>query len=77
MVMNKKTKKRILIVLVAIAAIAIPLVIWMKQPAEITKQDEDKAVEIASDDELLNAIDAGVSGSNEVNSSDSEDTIKH
>ncbi|MFN3343275.1 MAG: hypothetical protein ACK40M_11300 [Flavobacteriales bacterium] len=74
--MNKKTKKRILIVLVAIAAIAIPLVIWMKQPAEITKQDEETAAEIAIDPGVLDAIDAGINGQDNNENSSQEDTIK-
>lgn len=63
--MSKKVKKILLISLSVIAVAVIALVIWMKQPAEVTKEDIKKAEEVASDPELDAIINGAASGEND------------
>jgi hypothetical protein len=62
MFMSKKAKKILFISLGVIGVAAIALVVWMKQPAEITKEDIKKAEEVAADPELDALINDAASG---------------
>jgi hypothetical protein len=62
MFMSKKAKKILFITLGVIGVAAIALVVWMKQPAEITKEDIKKAEEVAADSELDALINDAASG---------------
>jgi hypothetical protein len=62
MFMSKKAKKILFITLGVIGVAAIALVVWMKQPAEITKEDIKKAEEVAADPELDALINDAASG---------------
>jgi hypothetical protein len=62
MFMSKKAKKILFITLGVIGVAAIALVVWMKQPAEISKEDIKKAEEVAADPELDALINDAASG---------------
>lgn len=57
--MGSRTKKRVIISVVFLLVLIAGLFIWMKQPAQVTEQDVQKAEEVAVDEELLNAIETG------------------
>lgn len=53
-------RKRFLIVGIIVLIIGSFLFFWMNQSPEVKPEDTEKAAEIANDDELLDAIDAGM-----------------
>jgi hypothetical protein len=71
----KTKKKKLMIALSVLLVLGVSLVIWMKQPPVVTETDEVKGQEIAVDDDLLNAIDAGVNGQENTDNPSSEDTL--
>lgn len=55
-------KQKLFIALGFLLVLIIGLMVWIKQPAPVTQKDLDKAEEVASDDDLMDAIETGTSG---------------